>query len=106
MNVDIQQKKTLISLCNNIELFHTPSGEAFATVSVNDHHETWGIKSIGFKNWLKSQYYLITKSAPSNKFFDETLDVLAAKAIYGGSQKEVFLRVAKYDGKIFIDLSN
>ena len=31
-----------IGLCG--ELFHTPTGKAFADIPVNDHRETWSIR--------------------------------------------------------------
>ena len=47
------------------ELFHTPSGVAFADFITEGHRETWPIRSQRFRTWLRRCYYHATGSAPS-----------------------------------------
>src|SRR6266540_6048044 len=47
------------------ELFHTPSGVAFADFITEGHRETWPIRSKRFRTWLRRCYYHATGSAPS-----------------------------------------
>jgi hypothetical protein len=49
------------------ELFHTPSGVAFADFITEGHRETWPIRSKRFQTWLRRCYYHATGSAPSGK---------------------------------------
>jgi hypothetical protein len=39
------------------ELFQTPSGTAFADIPVNEHRETWPIRSKRFRSWLRRCHY-------------------------------------------------
>jgi hypothetical protein len=47
------------------ELFHTPSGVAFADFITGGHRETWPIRIKRFRTWLRRCYYHATGSAPS-----------------------------------------
>jgi hypothetical protein len=47
------------------ELFHTPSGVAFADFITEGNRETWPIRSKRFRTWLRRCYYHATESAPS-----------------------------------------
>jgi hypothetical protein len=42
------------------ELFHTPSGVAFADFITEGHRETWPIRSKRFRTWLRRCYYHAT----------------------------------------------
>jgi hypothetical protein len=35
------------------DLFHTSAGTAYADIPVNDHQETWPIRSKRFRTWLR-----------------------------------------------------
>jgi hypothetical protein len=45
------------------ELFHTPTGVAFADFITDGHRETWPIRSKHFRNWLRRCYYKATGAA-------------------------------------------
>jgi uncharacterized Ntn-hydrolase superfamily protein len=48
-----KQADTLIALSARAEeLFHAPDGTAFATIPIDDHFETWSVRSRGFRKWL------------------------------------------------------
>jgi hypothetical protein len=98
------QAKILIELAEDSELFHTTEGEAYATVSVNGHKETWPFKSRGFHDWLKHRYYEAEGGAPSALAFQNALGVLQGRARYSGGAYEVYTRIAEYEGSIIIDL--
>ena len=101
-----KQANILIGLADTAELFHTPEGEAFATVPVDQHSENWPIRSQRFCQWLLRGYYLETKSAPQSSAVQEALGILESRAHFDGAERPVFLRVAETDGKIFLDLCN
>ena len=66
------------------ELFHTPSGVAFADFITEGHRETWPIRSKRFRTWLRRCYYHATGSAPSAAAIRSTLDLLEARAQFDG----------------------
>ncbi len=100
------QATILIALCRTIDLFHSPDGDAYATFEVGNHKETWALKSKGFREWLSRQYYLNERAAPSSQAMQDALGVLSAKANFDGDEIPVFLRIAKHEGNIYLDLCN
>ena len=99
-------KSLLIQFATDGELFHSPAGEAFATVQVKDHRETYRIKSPEFRRWLNYQYYQVTGSAPSSKTLAEAVNAIEAIANYDGAEREVFCRLGKVGDKLYLDLGN
>lgn len=53
----LSQVQVLLEMCASGEFFHTPDGEAYATVVVGGHKETWQLRSKGFRGWLGKTYY-------------------------------------------------
>jgi hypothetical protein len=45
------------------ELFHTPTGVAFADLITDGHRETWPIRSKSFRNWVRRCHYQATGAA-------------------------------------------
>lgn len=100
------QATRLIELANDVELFHAPDGEAYATVIVSGHKETWLLKTKGFRRWLMRKYYEETKSSASSQALQDALGVLESKAVFDGEEKQIHIRVAEFNGAIYIDLAN
>jgi hypothetical protein len=103
------QADKLVALANGegIELFRDPDGAGHADFLVNGHRETWPLRSAGFRKWLRKNYYFAFKSAPNREAIDTAVETLDAKAQFECREvREVFLRVAYHDGKIYYDLCN
>jgi Domain of unknown function (DUF3854) len=98
------QATNLVELAEGAELFHTPEGDAYATVKCGEHLETWSLKAHGFRNWLMRQYYESEGSAPSSQAVQDSLDVLRGRAQFDGVAYEVHTRIAEYEGAIYLDL--
>jgi hypothetical protein len=98
------QATTLVELAGDAELFRTPDGDAYATVNVGGHLETWLIKLRGFQDWLRRRFYEAEGSAPSSQSLQEALDVLQGRAQFDGETREVYTRVAEQGGAIYLDL--
>jgi hypothetical protein len=47
----------LTDLAASAELFHTADGTAFADLMVDGHRETWPVRSIRVRSWLRRKYY-------------------------------------------------
>jgi hypothetical protein len=69
-----------MTLCE--EVFHTPTGAAFADVITDGHRETWPIRSKRFRNWVRRCYnHATTGTAPGSAGIASALDLLEARAI-------------------------
>jgi hypothetical protein len=88
------------------ELFHTPSGTAFADIPVKDHQETWPIRSKRFRSWLRRGYYEATGEAASAPAVRSALDHLEARAQFDGPERAVCIRTAEHAGRIYLDLAD
>jgi len=52
------QAQSLVSIAKSGgQFFHTPEGDAYASVRVNGHTENWPVRSEGFKDWLIHSFY-------------------------------------------------
>jgi hypothetical protein len=100
-----KQADLLVHLAASANLFHASDDHAgFADIQINGHRETWAIKSPGFKLWLNREYYRHTNSAPNSNAMSTALQVLDAKARFDSPAREVVLRIAGHNGKIYLDL--
>lgn len=100
------QAELLIELASGVELFHTSDHECFATIKIEDHTETWPIRSKSFRSFLIRAFYERVKKPPSNQALQEGIQFLEAKAQFDGAQEEVFIRVAGDKERIYLDLAN
>jgi hypothetical protein len=93
-----------VILCE--EVFHNPSGVAFADVVTDAHRETWPIRSKRFRSWVRRCYYRATGAAPNGTVVTSALDLLEARAQFDAPERAVSMRVAEYSGKIYLDLAD
>ena len=57
------QAELLVRCAEGADLFHTPAGDAYATVPVGGHRETHPIKAKGFRRWLVRAYFERVRTA-------------------------------------------
>src|SRR5215204_5274764 len=50
----------LTDLAASAELFHSGDGTAFADLTLDGHRETWPLRSIRMRSWLRRKYYEAT----------------------------------------------
>ena len=79
---------------------------AYATFAVNNHKETWPVRSKGFRRWLAHKFYEQQEKPAGGQAFNDAIAQIEAKAQFQGSQKDVFTRIAFLEDRIFIDLCN
>jgi hypothetical protein len=96
----------LLELCHGMDLFHTPGNAAHATVLLEDHRETWSVRSAGFSDYLRHQFYREYRSGLSSQSLQDALATLEARARYEGPQRPVSLRVAALGNVVYLDLCN
>src|SRR5262245_59791380 len=88
------------------ELFHAPDGTGYAIIPVDDHLETWPIRSRGFKRWLARAFFAETASAPNSDAIQAALNVIEAKAHFEGRERPVYVRVGSFEGLLYLDLAD
>jgi hypothetical protein len=88
------------------ELFHTPTGVAFADFITDGHRETWPIRSKHFRNWLRRCYYKATGAAAGAAVIGSALNLLEARAQFDAPERVVNIRVAEHDGRLYLDLAD
>jgi hypothetical protein len=91
---------------SNYELFCDPQNQAYATVVVDKHKETYAVDSAAFQGLLQSWYYRKTKRGLNKTVLDSVLSTISAIARYDGEKKDVHLRVAQIEDIIYIDICN
>jgi hypothetical protein len=96
----------LLGLVEDVSLFKTEWGEAYADIEVEGHRETWPVASQEFKDRLLARFLRSEHRALSGPALNNVLAALRAKVVIGGETKPVFLRVADFGGKRYLDLAN
>jgi hypothetical protein len=102
----ISQVDRLFAFAAELDLFHTSDGTGYADIEVNGHRETWRIKSTGFRNWLRHRNYVTQGSAPQGEALRSAIETLDARAGFDGELRRFFLRVAPFEGHIYVDLGD
>jgi hypothetical protein len=100
------QATQLVELAANAAFFHSPDGEAFATIPMEGHVETWPLRTKVFRRWLARQFYEIHQKVPGSQALHDALGVLEGQAVFDGPQHPVFTRLAEHEGHIYLDLTN
>ncbi|MGH7054935.1 MAG: DUF3631 domain-containing protein [Stellaceae bacterium] len=101
-----KQADILIKLARAGDLFHAPDGTAFADVNVNDHRETWPIRSKGFRRWLARRFFEATGGAPNSEALGAALNLIEAMAQFDGAERAVHVRLAEHEDRIYLDLAD
>jgi len=102
-------------------LFHTRDSVAYADLIVAGHRETWPVRSKQFRHaylrYLQQQFgrlvgeeqpilALLMKGSMSKAAVNHAIDDFERRAICSTITRDVHVRVAGYDGEIYIDLCN
>jgi hypothetical protein len=96
----------LLRLAEDVKLFRTEWKEPYADIDVDGHRETWPLASEDFRDRLVERF-LRSEGQPIQKTaVGDVLATLRAKAFIGGETKPVFMRVADFEGKRYLDLAN
>jgi 5S rRNA maturation endonuclease (ribonuclease M5) len=100
------QSTRLVELADEIELFHSPDGDAYGSLIVNGHVETWPLRSKVFRRYLMHRFYQEYGQTPSTQPIQDALGLLEGKALYEGPEHSIHIRLAEYQGCIYVDLAD
>lgn len=88
------------------ELFHDDLKKTYVSVrngGTEGRLETYEIESAQFAAWLTAAYYRATRRVPNKRSLDDLQRLLAARALFDGAMRDVYIRVAAVDSEIWID---
>jgi hypothetical protein len=98
------QATQLVNLAlTSATLFHHGE-ETFAMFPIREHIETHSLKSRGFRRWLTRTYFEREQKAAAGDAIRAAIETLAGYAQFRGEEREVYVRVAGHDGKLYLDL--
>lgn len=111
---DTPQRDQLIELANDrLALWHTQDGLAVASIldGVTDRgaeafRGSFAIRSKSCRSWLAWAFYKRTGKSAGGQAVEDALRVLEGQALYASRCHEAFVRVAGFDGAIFVDLGD
>jgi len=86
--------------------FHTPDGDAFASITVNDHIENVKVRSNDFKHWLGRLYYKESGRPPGSQAVKDAMEILEVEGMFDGPEISLNIRYAEHDDNLYIDLCN
>lgn len=98
------QRDSLIALTDNYELWHDADGEAYVTLPVKGHIESWAVRSSRIKSLLSGEYYKATGATVGGQAIEDALRVLEARAFTEGAELVPCRRVGRHGGNIYVDL--
>jgi hypothetical protein len=87
-----------------LELFHDPDRRGWASVRSDQHWENYPIRSEDFQRFLLRTYYDNTGECPGVQALRSALRLFDARALFDGPVRSVYLRVAEFEGKLYLDL--
>ncbi len=101
-----KQADRLAALASDAEYFHDADGQAFASVVIGGHLETYRLNSKAFRDYLAREFYRAENSAPSTQAVQDAINTLNGRARFDGVEREVHVRIAGHGGNVYVDLCN
>jgi hypothetical protein len=100
------QATELVELASAADLFRTPRGEAYAYLQVDDHWESWPLRARPFRRWLAQRFFTARGSTPNAQSVQDALSVLEGRALFEGTERPVFTRLAGHGDRVVLDLGD
>jgi hypothetical protein len=92
-----------LALEADLTLFHHDD-QAYGTMPVGEHRETWLLRSRGFRRWLERRFYTEVGVPAGQQAVQDATGVLEGMAIHDGEEHAVAVRLAEHDGRVYLDL--
>lgn len=104
------QSEGLIELVDvkALAFWHSPNGEPFVTVPVQDAHQHLLVTGKRFREWLAHAFHQREGRPPNAQALQDALRVLSGRALYEGGEHPLSVRVAGSlpEGELWIDLGD
>jgi hypothetical protein len=95
----------LAGLAAHAEVFQEEGGDTvYASFPVRTHQETSRVRSTTFRRWLGARFYRQLGTPPGAQAMADALAAIEARAQHEGIRRSVSLRLADYNGVIYLDL--
>ncbi len=96
----------LLEIGRTATYFQTPDRVAYADIAISGNRHTYAVRSRAFRMWLAGEYFNIEGKGIGSQTMQDTLSTLEAIALYGqdSATREVHLRIAQHQEKIYLDL--
>ncbi|NEQ98244.1 MAG: hypothetical protein F6K30_16250 [Cyanothece sp. SIO2G6] len=96
--------KLLLQIAEQGDYFHTPGNVAYADIKVGGTRKTFRLDSEVFEMWLCQELFRKHDKALSAEPLKQVRMLLKARACFEGDTREVHIRTAEHEGKVYIDL--
>ena len=93
-----------LALNSGIEFFHDSEQHGWASVKVDNHWENYPLHSRAFYLFLLRIFYRETGESPGGPAIRTVLEIFEARALFDEPERQVHLRVAAHEGKLYLDL--
>jgi hypothetical protein len=103
MTADVQR---LVKLAETAQLFRTADGQAYASMPVKAHQENWLVRSKQFSEWLQRRNFDETGELARQQDVREATKNIESRCLFDAPTQPIFLRVAEYDGRVYLDLAD
>lgn len=98
------QATILIELTDGLELFHDADDNGYAIVPKGLARQVLPIRQKVFRDYLSRSYYEQFKKGVGSQAIQDAIDSIEARAKFDGQRRDIFLRVAAVQGRVYIDL--
>lgn len=100
---EIKEKQEIVNE-NISELWTDEHGNPYITIINKKHKENWAIYSRRFKNFITRIFYEESGEVPNSQQLKTFQDIFAARAQFDGNKYDTYLRCAKLNDSLYIDL--
>ena len=95
-----------LALDAGADLWHTPTGDGYITISIDQHREHHPLGSRGARDYLTRLYYQDAGKAPNASALQDATATLSGMARFDGDHHDVHVRVAGNDDHVYLDLGD
>ena len=96
----------LVQIADDAELFHDAAQAAYASIPVEEHFETWPVRSRAFRLWLRRRLREQHDRSAYAEALQSAIEEIEAKALFECPKTEVNIRVAEADSAVWLDLAD
>lgn len=96
----------MVDMFKALPMYRTKNERAYIRIQQDGHSSVVEIRSAAFKRFATMAYYNLHETPPYSNAVQETIDLLEAMALTRGEKREVFVRRAFHEGKIYVDMAN